>query len=65
MIIFHVDYATIPDLGCLKAIYYGPNMEKRYKKFIRIIAKEKKIAEYDVFVDEYDSNYELKIVPLE
>ena len=59
------DYATIPDLGCLKAIYYGPNMEKRYKKFIRIIAKERKVAEYDVFVDEYDSNYELKIVPLE
>ena len=39
--------------------------ENLYKKFIRIIAKEKKIAEYDVFVDEYDSNYELKIVPLE
>lgn len=35
------DYATIPDHNCLKAIYYGPHMEKRHKDFLKSIATQK------------------------
>lgn len=59
------DFATISDLDCLKAIYYGPDMEKRYKEFLRAIAKQKNLLEYDVSIDAYNPNYGLKITPLE
>lgn len=59
----NADYAEISDWGTLKAIYYGPDMEKRYRDFLRLVAKEKKLREYDVFVDPYSPDFELKVVP--
>lgn len=58
------DYSEIPNLGCLKAIFYGPNMEKRYKDFLMNIAQGMGIKQYDVVLDEYSTNYELKIIEL-
>lgn len=58
------DFATISDLECLKAIYYGPNMEKRYKDFLREIARQKNLLEYDMSIDTESSCYELRITPL-
>ena len=58
------DFSLIPDMGCLKAIYYGPEMEERYKEHFREIAKHKGINEYDVVLDMNNRKYSLKIVPL-
>ena len=58
------DYSEIPDLDCLKAIYYGPNMEKRYKDFLMNIAQGMGIKQYIVVLDEYSTNYELKIIEI-
>ena len=58
------DFISIPDMGYLKAIYYGPDMESRYKEHIRTIAKAKGIKEYDVVLDRNSRNYNLKVVPL-
>ncbi len=58
-------YATIPDLGCLKAIYYGPQIEERYKEFLSIIAKEKRLAQYDVSINNDSPTYELTIEPIQ
>lgn len=58
------EYSSIPDKGCLKAIYYGPVMESRYKEHLRTIAKAKGIREYDVVLDRNSRKYSLKVVPL-
>ena len=58
------DYISIPDMGYLKAIYYGPHMEARYKTHLRSIAKAKGIREYDVVLDRNSRKYSLKVVPL-
>lgn len=58
------DFISIPDMGYLKAIYYGPDIESRYKEHIRTIAKAKGIKEYDVVLDTNSRNYNLKVVPL-
>ena len=58
------DFISIPDMGYLKAIYYGPEMEPRYKIHLRTIAKAKGIDEYDVVLDRNSRKYSLKIVPL-
>jgi hypothetical protein len=58
------DYLSIPDMGYLKAIYYGPHMEARYKTHLRSIAKAKGIREYDVLLDRNSRKYSLKVVPL-
>jgi effector-binding domain-containing protein len=58
------DYLSIPDMGYLKAIYYGPHMEARYKTHLRSIAKAKGIREYDVVLDRNSRKYNLKVVPL-
>ena len=59
------DYISIPDMGYLKAIYYGPYMEARYKIHLRMIAKAKGIREYDVVLDTNSRKYSLKVVPLQ
>ncbi len=59
------DFATIPDHKCLKAIYYGPNMEKRYKDFLRAIAQQMNLLEYDVSIDASSPRYDLTISNLE
>lgn len=58
------DFISIHDMGYLKAIYYGPDMESRYKKHLRTIAKAKGIREYDVVLDRNSRKYSLKVVPL-
>lgn len=52
---------SIPDAGCLKAVYYGPDMEKRYKTHLREIARQKGVKEYDVSIDNNSRQYGLKI----
>lgn len=58
------EFSSIPDKGCLKAIYYGPEIEERYKEHFRTIAKSKGIKEYDVVLDRNSRKYSLKVVPL-
>lgn len=58
------DFAIIPDLECLKAIYYCPNMEKRYKEFLCVIAKQKNLLEYNISIDACNPRYDLKITQL-
>ena len=58
------DFISIPDMGYLKAIYYGPDMEPRYKTHLRSIAKAKGIREYNVVLDRNSRKYNLKVVPL-
>lgn len=54
-------YGSISDCNSLKAIYYGPDMEKRYKDFMHEVARQKGIREYDVSIDKNSRKYELKI----
>ena len=58
------DFYAINDANCLKAIYYGPKIESRYKAHLRSIAKQKKIKEYDVVIDADSRKYALKTIPL-
>ena len=58
------DFISIPDMCYLKAIYYGPDMEPRYKTHLRSIAKAKGIREYDVVLDRNSRKYSLKVVSL-
>ena len=55
------DYALIPDLDCLKAIYYGPDITPENKSILHEIAARRGIAEYDVAFDLESRNYKLKI----
>ena len=57
------DYASIPDMGCLKAIYYGPDISSNDKAELHEIASTKGIKEYDVSLDLYSRKYDLKITP--
>jgi hypothetical protein len=56
------DYSLIPDLNCLKAIYYGPDITSDDKIKLHEIAKARGIAEYDVAFDSDSRNYNLKIL---
>lgn len=53
--------ALIPDLDCLKAIYYGPDISSENKSKLHKIAVKRGIAEYDVAFDLESRNYSLKI----
>ena len=56
------DFVSIPAHGYLKAIYYGPNIEPRYKKHLSSIAKSKGIEEYNVWLNDGSPEYKLKVV---
>ena len=58
------DFSSINDAGCLKAIYYGPDMEERYKSHLRDITKKKDIKEYDVIINSNSRKYELGLFRL-
>lgn len=58
------EYANISDWGTMKAIYYGPDIEKRYKDFLHEVAKQKQLQEYEVHIDPYSIDFEPKITPL-
>ena len=55
------DFSLIPDLNCLKAIYYGPDISADNKERLHEIAKEKGINEYDVSLDSESRTYNLKV----
>jgi hypothetical protein len=57
------DYVSIPDMGCLKAIYYGPDITSEDKVELHEIATKKGIEEYDVCLDTNSRKYDLKITP--
>ena len=55
------DYANISDRKSVKAIYYGPDIEERYKSHLRKVAQLRGLEEYDVSVDLDNPNFELKL----
>ena len=55
------EFTLIPDMDCLKAIYYGPDITSYNKRKLHEIAVERNIAEYDVAFDLESRNYNLKI----
>lgn len=59
------DFTEIPNATCLKAVYYGPFMEKRYKEFLMNIAHGMGIKQYEVTLDEHSTKYELKVQEIE
>lgn len=58
------DFVSIPAHGYLKAIYYGPNIEPRYKSHLSSIAKSKGIDEYNVWLNDGSPEYKLKVVKM-
>ncbi len=58
------DFCSIHDENCLKAIYYGPDINDDYKKHLHNIAKSKGLKEYDVVIDKDSLNYDLKITSM-
>lgn len=58
------DYLEIPDLGCLKAIYYGPDIKEGDYEKLHQIASRKGIAEYKVSIDENSRKYSLNVASL-
>ena len=55
------DYSLIPDLNCLKAIYYGPDISSENREILHDIAQKRGIAEYDVSFDLDSRAYGLKV----
>ena len=58
------DYTIIPDCGCLRAIYYGPDIDRKEKEELHKIAKQKGIKEYNVNLNIDSRKYDLKISPV-
>lgn len=57
------DISLIPDMNCLKAIYYGPDISQDNRKKLHEVATKKGIAEYDVSLDTDSRSYNLKVTP--
>lgn len=55
------DYSEIPDVGCLKAIYYGPDITSKDRHALHQIAVEKGLKEYDVDLDTSSRRYDLRV----
>lgn len=55
------DFVELPDEGCLKAIYYGPDIKKADYETLHQIALNKGIKEYRVSIDDNSRKYGLKI----
>lgn len=55
------DFLLIPDMNCLKAIYYGPDISADNKEKLHEIAMNKGIAENDVSFDLDSRAYSLKV----
>ena len=58
------EYASIPDRKSVKAIYYGPDIEERYKSHLRKVAQLRGLEEYEVSVDLDNPSFELKLTKL-
>ena len=61
----HSHTINISDRKSVKAIYYGPDIEKRYKSHLRKVAQLRGLEEYDVSVDLDNPNFELKLTKLQ
>ena len=59
------DYESIPDAGCLKAIYYGPDIKDSDKEELHKIAMQRGLKEYNISLDSESPRYDLKISSLE
>ena len=55
------DYLELPDQGCLKAVYYGPDIKKEDYESLHEIALKKGIKEYRVSIDNNSRKYSLMI----
>lgn len=55
------DYMEISDQGCLKAIYYGPDIKAEDYEILHQIAKNKGIDEYKVSIDNNSRKYSLMV----
>jgi len=55
------DYMEISDQGCLKAIYYGPDIKTEDYEILHQIAKNKGIDEYKVSIDNNSRKYSLTV----
>lgn len=55
------DFTEIADRQCIKAIYYGPKIKGQNKQRLHKIAKARGIKEYDVFLDNNNPRFELRI----
>lgn len=58
------DFVEIPDEGCLKAIYYGMDIEQDDYNTLHQIALKKGIEEYRVVIDDNSRKYKLKVIPI-
>ena len=58
------DFMELPDQGCLKAIYYGPDIKQEDYEKLHSIASRKRINEYRVSIDDNSRKYSLKVSPL-
>ena len=58
------DFFEINDANSLKAIYYGPEIESRFKAHLQGIARQKRIKEYDVVLDTNSRKYDLSVLPI-
>lgn len=59
------DYESVPDAGCLKAIYYGPDIKDSDKEELHKIAMQRGLKEYNISIDSESPRYDLKISSLE
>lgn len=59
------DYESVPDAGCLKAIYYGPDIKDSDKEELHKIAMQRGLKEYNISLDSESPRYDLKISSLE
>ncbi len=57
------NYVSIPDMDCLKAIYYGPDISPKDRMELHEIAIAKGLKEYNVSLDAESRKYDLKIIP--
>ncbi len=68
MIYYNLDnednYESISDVGSLKAIYYGPDIEDRDKEYLHKIAMLKGLEEYDISLEYDNPKYDLRISEL-
>ena len=55
---------VFPDVGCLKAIYYGPDISQKDKQELHQIAVEKGLKEYDVDLDTGSRRYDLRVTAI-
>ena len=58
------EFSLIPDLNCLKAIYYGPDISSDNRNKVHNIAQARGISEYNVVFDLESRKYDLKVSPI-